>query len=591
MRARIARWLRTDGGFWLAFGALNALLFLPLYLLNRDAGPVPAGTERTLAGVDLLRRLFVWREGYDVFRLSLEFTLLAALAVFVSRVRGRLYRTLFLLLYLFALAYYIYEAATLTIYNVEPVFYNQVHLYGKGLPFLLRHLHLPPLIYIGGAIGLILGVAALAFLVWSLLDDRRLAGLSIWSRWGVGVATAFLLLNAAAYGAGLANPHRVVSSLAAKVRENVAASVTLRASASRIDDPAIRAAYDYGGRRLVERPDIYLIFVESYGSVLYKRPDYRILYTQLLDELEDQLAADGWRAATALSSSPTWGGGSWFAYTSTLFGLRVDNQPEYLALFAKYQGEEYPDLGRYLKSQGYDYNWLTSIATELSEGEWLQYRRFYGAEHWYRHRDLNYTGAEYSWGPAPPDQYALNYVREAIRQRTDDPFLLFFITQISHYPWTDLPPVVDDWRTLNQLQAQTSEVVDPDVMSHDVRRRNYMRAIDYELRFLVDAIRSEDEDAIFVLIGDHQPPRVSRRDDGWETPVHIISRDPRLLDQFVAAGFTPGLAVDDLEPDLRHEGFYSLFMRALLARYGERNVALPVYLPDGVIQPVPVAQH
>lgn len=591
LQTRIARWLRTDGLFWLAFGVLNALLFLPLYLLNRGAGLAPADAGETLTGVDLLRRLFVWREGYDVFRLSLELTLLTALAVFASRARGRIYRLFFLLLYLLALVYYVYEAATLAIYNVEPVFYSQVQLYGKGLPFLLRHLHLPLLLYLSVGIGLILAVVALAYVVWTLLDDRRLAELNPWSRWGMGVMAALLLLSVAFSGANLANSHRVVSSLIAKVAENASASVELRASASSIDDLAIRVAYDYRGRTLVERPNIYLIFVESYGSVLYKRPDYRILYTQLLGELEDELAADGWGAATALSSSPTWGGGSWFAYTSTLFGLRIDNQPEYLTLLAQYQQAEYPDLGRYLKSQGYDYDWLTSITTELSEEKWLRYQRFYGADHWYRHRDLHYEGPEYSWGPAPPDQYALNYVRESIRQRTDDPFLLFFITQMSHYPWTNLPPIVDDWRTLNRLQAQMGEVVDPDAMSHDVRRRNYMRAIDYELRFLVDAIRSEDENAIFVLIGDHQPPRVSRRNDGWETPVHVISRDPRLLEQFVSAGFTPGLVVDDLEPDLKHEGFYSLFMRALLARYGERNATLPAYLPDGVLQPAPVAQH
>lgn len=66
-----------------------------------------------------------------------------------------------------------------------------------------------------------------------------------------------------------------------------------------------------------------LVFVESYGSVLYKRPDYALAYTALLDELQSALTADGWHTASALSEAPTWGGGSWMAYTSALFGLRI----------------------------------------------------------------------------------------------------------------------------------------------------------------------------------------------------------------------------------------------------------------------------
>ena len=33
---------------------------------------------------------------------------------------------------------------------------------------------------------------------------------------------------------------------------------------------------------------------------------------------------------------------------------------------------------------------------------------------------------------------------------------------------------------------------------------------------------------------------------------------------------------------MRHEGFYSMFMRVLLAQYGQGIRALPDYLPEGV---------
>jgi hypothetical protein len=40
------------------------------------------------------------------------------------------------------------------------------------------------------------------------------------------------------------------------------------------DDRQVQAAYNYVGYRLERKPDIYLIFVESYGSVLYKRSHF-----------------------------------------------------------------------------------------------------------------------------------------------------------------------------------------------------------------------------------------------------------------------------------------------------------------------------
>ncbi len=64
-----------------------------------------------------------------------------------------------------------------------------------------------------------------------------------------------------------------------------------------------------------------------------------------------------------------------------------------------------------------------------------------------------------------------------------------------------------------------------------------------------------------MLIGDHQPQQVSRRDDGFETPVHIISRDAGFVESLQDYGFVDGLIVQEMQPTLRHEGFYSLFVR------------------------------
>ena len=120
------------------------------------------------------------------------------------------------------------------------------------------------------------------------------------------------------------------------------------------------------------------------------------------------------------------------------------------------------------------------------------------------------------------------------------------------------------------------------LIEHSERRQNYWNAIEYQLEVLTDFILTEpNDDAIFVVVGDHQPPRVSRREDGWDTPMHIISKNGAFVASFEEFGFKSGLAVWESEPSFRHEGFYSLFVRQLLAAYGNDG-ELPRYLPEGV---------
>jgi hypothetical protein len=159
---------------------------------------------------------------------------------------------------------------------------------------------------------------------------------------------------------------------------------------------------------------------------------------------------------------------------------------------------------------------------------------------------------------------------------------MFYITQNSHYPWNPLPKVSNDWRALG-APTNGKDLVAEEVTDHQVRRQNYINSIQYELDTLVDfALRHADEDAIFVIVGDHQPPRVSRRSDGFETPIHIISRDPALITGLAEYGMTPHMVVEG-PPTLHHQGLYSLLVRVLVEHYGETPQALPPYLPEGVV--------
>ena len=592
----MVKWLRStfspahhpDLVFWVCFFALNCLLFLPVYLLNLKTTsflPLASSLDNDVPGV--VRQLVLSRNNLDPFRLNVEISLLAALWVHVGWMRRsphnrRFFRWLFLAIYFVALCYYVYESVMLYLYQASPAFYSHYQLMIDGIPFVLRHIKTPFILYVVATLALVAGVTIITRLIRTLIDGVAVEHLSRWSKIGLLLIALLVLVSALRYRDMLASPQVAISSLTYKLQKNLYDSIQVYHDVHAFDDTAPHLVYDYSGFELRERPDIYLLFVESYGSVLYKRQDYREAYSSLLSKLERQLGTEGWHAASTLSEAPVWGGGSWMSYTSTLFGLRIDTHPQFLSLLNSYQSSTYPDLGRYLKSQGYEYVRLSSLSDELDEEEWLKYQTFYGVDRWLRYSDLDFEGALYGWGPAPPDQYVLFYAHQAVASHTDKPTFLFFITQNSHYPWVPLPEVVDDWRTLNHRMAD-EQVPLSDPIPHEVKRSNYLNAVEYQLSFLTDFIlKTGDENSIYILIGDHQPQQVSRHSDGFDTPVHVISKNAAFVDAFQDYGFVKGLAVHEVTPTIRHEGLYSMFVRVLLTQYGQDVGLLPEYRPAGI---------
>ena len=612
--------------FWVCFLALNALLFLPFYLLNlSDNSSLHLLSKFRDAPFTALFHIFIWRDNADPFRINCELAVMLALWVNVAWMRRTHVKWLMAAIYFVALFYYLYESIMLYLYRDEPVFYNHYFLIRDGLTFLAEHLHISILVYLGMLVSAAVLLGIIITLIRTLIDRQLPNHVSRTTRLAIMTLAIAVTLSAITYRDVSADPRMVISSLTYKLEKNIAASMALYHSIANFDDAEIHTAYNYDRYRLATKPNIYLIFVEAYGSVLYKRPDYRIAYTDLLGEIEQRLRDNNFYLASSLSQSPTWGGGSWLAYTSAIYGLRMESHPQYLTLMDRYQTAlpRYPDLGNYMRGQGYHYFWITSIAEELSDTKWERYTRFYGTDEWLRYSDLEFNGLHYGWGPAPPDQYVLAYARDVAMSDQEKPLFMFYITQNSHYPYEPLPTLVEDWHDLNVPSANGDPVAAEEVEQAQLRA-NYLKAIDYSLNMLTDFILNHaDEDAIFVLVGDHQPPRVSRRADGYETPIHIISRDPTFIKNLAQYGFVnsmevpvPPIEATSVQastvqvstaqtntiqagttqtttvqtdqsgiPPLHHEGIYSLLVRTLVQTYGEHPEDAPPYLPSGVTPP------
>ena len=572
------RRLHPDLRFWAAFLVLHALLFVPVVLMNREDGTVLPALQLAGRTFDQVwRQLLLWRTAPDLLRFNSEILLFIGLWAMLPALRKANVRRAFVATYLFTFAYYICEGASLTFFSAEPVFYSQFRMATEGLAFFLQNARVTAALVGGTVLLIVAGAVVVARLA---RDALPLDAPTPASRVLLALLALLVIAQAFTHRQYVARPEMVFSSLVAKLAHNLNESRRVYANVKRFDSAKVHLAYDYSSYTLTSRPPVYIIFVESYGSVLYKRNDWRTHYRALTQRLEQELATAGWHVASARSLAPTWGGGSWMSYTSALFGLRVSSDPQYYALLDKYQLEEYPDLGRFLKEMGYRYYRLTALSMGLPQSDWNKYAAFYGVDRWLLYEDLNFIGPEYGWGPAPPDQYSLHFARETMRRETDAPYLFFTITQNSHYPWTPLPALTENWRALNEpgdAPDASSELIE-----HSERRQNYWNAIEYQLEMLTEFILSEpNEQAIFVLVGDHQPPRVSRGADGWDTPFHIIAKNGQFVASFREYGFESGLAVWESDPTFRHEGFYSLFVRQLLAAFGNGG-ELPPYLPGGV---------
>ena len=544
-----------------AYVLFNAALLLPVFIFDiNDALKIQLNLEVAVL-------FFLW-------------------GIFAGRLgkRGlRWFAAGFGLIYVFALVYRFYAGALSGLYQMEANFFNDYSFVVGEMSFFLDALNLSWWVYLAGGTAVIALVGLIFWGARITFEGIPIPSLGRTNRFGLIALGLIAILLGSIFPKQTADLRMPVSSVTAEAAENIRRSLETRDYIKTFAEIKPGDSYNYAQYSLSETPDVYFIFVESYGSVLYQREHFTAPYLEMLGELEQSLTDDNWSAVSTLSEAPIWGGGSWMSYTSALFGLLIDQQSEYVALKEKYSALEYPNIGRFFSSRGYDYVWVTSIDRRQPLKREGKDNSFYGADRWITFDTLNYEGPLFGWGPSAPDQFTFGFIQDFV-SRSEQPAFLVYLTQNSHYPWTPLPPVLDDWRDLDNLDMQDGVLNEAQKkgLSLGESRQNYLQAIDNTLKSLEEFIKSLDrENSVIVLIGDHQPPAVSRYTDGYGTMVHIISQDTDLLESFQEYGFVNGLVLENLEPAVRHEGLYSLFVRNFISQYGRSPTELPPYLPNG----------
>ena len=292
--------------------------------------------------------------------------------------------------------------------------------------------------------------------------------------------------------------------------------------------------------------DVLVVFVESYGRTLLDRAEFSAAIEPLLADGSKRLAQAGWSVRSAFLTSPTVGGLSWLAHGTALSGLWIDNQRRYDALVS---GDRMTLNAAFRKA-----GWRTVAVMPAIRFAWPE-GGFYGYDRIYAAGDLGYRGPPFNW-VTMPDQYTLSAFERLERGAGPRSPVMAEIALISsHAPWTPVPALVD-WDAIGDgsgvFDAMVAAGDPPEVVWRDPDRvrLQFRQTIDYSLRTLVSyAERNAGRDLVILVLGDHQPAQViTGETDNRDVPVHLITRDPRVLAEIAPWGWTDGLRPADTAP-------------------------------------------
>lgn len=284
--------------------------------------------------------------------------------------------------------------------------------------------------------------------------------------------------------------------------------------------------------------DVYLVFLESVGAVVYD--DERAV--SLLMPARERLAADiaeaGLQVVSAFVRSPTIGGGSDLAHVSLLAGMDLADPRRHDLLLTTTR----PSLISVFRSHGYQtFGLYSSVSWDWPERAW------YGYDVYVDGPALGYRGPSLGNWWKIPDQFAFARF-EQLYPRTPPapPRFVFAATINTHVPFGPVPPYQPDWQRLlgeqpfDEADAARALAVPVDWLDMTPA---YLRLVEYTYRWIGGYLRQPTpRDAVYVLLGDHQPTtNVSGEGASWDVPVHIIARDPQLLQRFREQGFADGL--------------------------------------------------
>ena len=383
-------------------------------------------------------------------------------------------------------------------------------------------------------------VLALLWLLarWSLRQIDRVLRDSRAARLGLGIGAALLLAVYLAQQASVQVPRiprfsiPVSRTYAAQLARIVDARSASRTARLLPPSPPLQSALGALGGS-----DVLIVFLESYGSVTYDRPEFERALRPARERLAQALHDTGRNVASAFVASPTFGGQSVLAHLSLLSGIEVRDSTRYALLMT----QQRPTLVSVFRSAGYK----TLAVMPGMQQDWPE-GAFYGFDEIYDAAKLEYRGPDFGWWRIP-DQYTLAALdQRELHPHPRRPLFVFFPTVSTHIPFRPVPPLQPDWRRVLSMQPY-----DPAPLRDAFAQRadwtamgtSYVRSVEYFFDVLTGYLRERaNDELVLIVLGDHQPAAsVSGEGAPWDVPVHIITRRADILAALEHRGFVAGL--------------------------------------------------
>lgn len=554
--------------FYAYLVGLNIACFLPMYFLNirEQRNPfeflIAKGRSlKTLVKIPYLKFPFT-----DPFRINFDYTIVVLIAAALQLDSNSV--SLFAaVVWTIGIVEITYSSVMQFIFKRPPSLQSDLSLAKSGLSIV----HHNRWLYLMGT-----ALALLALLLFSFLATRYLLRHETGDR-NVSIALAIGLAVPAFYHwRQLRYPHflfRTVYSPILRYCNNARYSEILD-SIRTLDRSHFEKLNAYGNVVLETKPDIITVCIESYGSFAFRNDEIHDAIQDVLDKYSKDLADAGLHVASNYSEPPLFVGGSWLSYVSFTYGIKVHNLQLYDALFyGNHAFPVYESLFHVLKRNGY-YSFLLCPmgGFEDAQVDWDSINRCFQSDRNYDCDSLKFAGQTYPFLAqgrifSPPDQYSLNFAYDDIVRSDNRPFSLFFCTLNSHYPFASPTQAVDEWRVLNNRNVNPPATTDQE---SDLLTK-YKMAIRYQLDYILRfALEHASDNLVITLFGDHQAPFVTPESFGKETPVHVISSANAVTDELCKHGFVSGLDPSAGQAvGIRHEGFLSLFMRAVNMAFGQ----------------------
>ena len=274
---------------------------------------------------------------------------------------------------------------------------------------------------------------------------------------------------------------------------------------------------------------------------------------------ESGLARRGYAAQSAFLTSPTFGGESWLAHATLQSGVWVDSQRKYGLLLS----QDRLTLTGAFETAG----WYTMAVVPSNTRAWEAGESFYGFDAVLDARNMGYRGPPFGYARMP-DQYTWKAFREHATAVGSAPVMAEIDLVSSHTPWTPLPRLVP-WDELGdgsvfEPQASQGEAAVVAWSDADRAKELYADSVEYTLGAMFSYLETFDQgDAVFVVVGDHQPARiVSGPDAGNDVPVSIIAADPAVLESIASWGWEDGVRPSAAAPVWRMDEFRDRFVDA-----------------------------